>query len=173
MGADSLYLVPFAHNTLLDGYNGHLPWLQSAPDPLSTVTWQTWVEISDSTADRLNVKEGDILRIESSKDSIRAVAYPSPAVPPDTISVPFGQGRKHGSDYATDRPGNESSNVMDILETTTVDGTGSLAWAGTRVRVTKTGESVSISKLEGNVRSVEIGLLPGEEIIKTIAPDNA
>ena len=173
MDADSLYLVPFAHNTLLDGYNGHLPWLQSAPDPLSTVTWQTWVEISDSTADRLNVKEGDILRIESSKDSIRAVAFPSPAVPPDTVSVPFGQGRKHGSDYATDRPGNESSNVMDILETTTVDGTGSLAWAGTRVRVTKTGESVSISKLEGNVRSVEIGLLPGEEIIKTIAPDNA
>ena len=101
------------------------------------------------------------------------MAYPSPAVPPDTISVPFGQGRKFGSDYATDRPGNESSNVMDILEMTTVKDTGSLAWAGTRVRVTKTGESVSISKLEGNVRAVEIGILPGEEIIKTIAPENA
>ena len=172
-GSDSLYLVPFAHNTLLDGYNGHLPWLQSAPDPLSTVTWQTWVEISDATADQLGVKEGDILRIESSKDSIRAVAYPSPAVPPDTISIPFGQGRKHGSEYATDRNGSESSNVMDILETTTVSGTGSLAWAGTRVRVTKTGDSVSISKLEGSVRSEEIGILPAEDIIKTIAPENA
>ena len=62
---------------------------------------------------------------------------------------------------------------MDILEMTTVKDTGSLAWAGTRVRVTKTGESVSISKLEGNVRAVEIGILPGEEIIKTIAPENA
>ena len=173
MGSDSFYLVPFAHNTLLDGYNGHLPWLQSAPDPLSTVTWQTWVEISDATADQLGVKEGDILRIESSKDSIRAVAYPSPAVPPDTISIPFGQGRKHGSEYATDRNGSESSNVMDILETTTVSGTGSLAWAGTRVRVTKTGDSVSISKLEGNVRAEEIGILPAEDIIKTIAPENA
>ena len=173
MGSDSLYLVPFAHNTLLDGYNAHLPWLQAAPDPLSTVTWQTWIELNDTTADRLGVKEGDILRIESSKDSIRAVAYPSPAVPPDTVSVPFGQGRRHGSEYATDRPGNESSNVMDILETTTVSGTGSLAWAGTRVRVSKTGESVSISKLEGDVRAVEIGLTPSEEIIKTIAPENA
>jgi anaerobic selenocysteine-containing dehydrogenase len=119
------------------------------------------------------VKEGDILRIESSKDSIRAVAYPTPAAPPDTVSVPFGQGRKHGSDYATDRPGNESSNVMDILETTQVQGTGSLAWAGTRVRVSKTGESVSIAKLEGDARAVEIGILPSEEIIKTIAPENA
>ncbi|MEC9272666.1 MAG: molybdopterin-dependent oxidoreductase [Chloroflexota bacterium] len=173
IGSDSFYLVPFAHNTLLDGYNGHLPWLQAAPDPLSTVTWQTWVELNDTTANRLGVKEGDILRIESSKDSIRAVAYPTPAVPPHTVSVPFGQGRKHGSDYATERPGNESANVMDILETTTVNGTGSLAWAGTTVRVSKTGESVSISKLEGDARAVEIGLMPSEEIIKTIAPENA
>ena len=173
IGSDSFYLVPFAHNTLLDGYNGHLPWLQAAPDPLSTVTWQTWVELNDTIANRLGVKEGDILRIESSKDSIRAIAYPTPAVPPHTVSVPFGQGRKHGSDYATGRPGNESANVMDILETTTVNGTGSLAWAGTTVRVSKTGESVSISKLEGDARAVEIGLTPSEEIIKTIAPENA
>jgi len=172
-GSDSYYLVPFAHNSLLDGFNGHLPWLQSAPDPLSTVTWQTWVELNDNTADRLGVKEGDIVRIESSKDSIRAVVYPTPAAPPDVIGVPLGQGRRHGSDYATDRPGTESSNVMDILETTLVKDTGSLAWAGTRVRVSKTGESVSISKLEGNARAVEIGLTPAEEIIKTISPENS
>jgi len=173
MDADSFYLVPFAHNTLMDGYNSHLPWLQSAPDPLSTVTWQTWVEVNDQTADRLELKEGDILRIESSKDFIKAVVYPTPAAPPDVMSVPFGQGRKHGSDYATDRSSNESSNVMDILETTQVEGTGSLAWAGTRVKVSKTGESVSISKLEGDARAVEIGLTPAEDIIKTIAPENA
>jgi len=170
---ESFYLVPFAHNTLMDGYNSHLPWLQSAPDPLSTVTWQTWVEVNDQTADRLELKEGDILRIESSKDFIKAVVYPTPAAPPDVMSVPFGQGRKHGSDYATDRSSNESSNVMDILETTQVEGTGSLAWAGTRVKVSKTGESVSISKLEGDARAVEIGLTPAEDIIKTIAPENA
>ena len=173
MDTGSFYLVPFAHNTLMDGYNSHLPWLQSAPDPLSTVTWQTWVEVNDQTADRLELKEGDILRIESSKDFIKAVVYPTPAAPPDVMSVPFGQGRKHGSDYATDRSSNESSNVMDILETTQVEGTGSLAWAGTRVKVSKTGESVSISKLEGDARAVEIGLTPAEDIIKTIAPENA
>ncbi|MDA1127269.1 MAG: molybdopterin-dependent oxidoreductase [Chloroflexi bacterium] len=173
LGSDSYYLVPFVHNTLLDGYNAHLPWLQSAPDPLTTVTWQTWVELNDVTADRLGVKEGDIVRIESSKDSIRAVVYATPAAPPNIIGVPLGQGRKSGSDYATDRLGKESSNVMDILETTLVRDTGSLAWASTRVRVHKTGESVSISKLEGNSRAVEIGLTPAEDIIKTIRPENA
>ena len=173
VGGDSFYLVPFVHNTLLEGSNAHLPWLQATPDPLTTVTWQTWVEMNDTTADKLDVKEGDIVLIESSRDSIRAVVYPTPAAPPDVISVPFGQGRRHGSSYATDRPGTESSNVMDILETTLVKETGSLAWAGTRVRVSKTGDSVNISKLEGDARAVEIGLTPGEEIIKTIKPDNA
>jgi hypothetical protein len=32
---------------------------------------------------------------------------------------------------------------------------------------------VSIAKLEGDARAVEIGILPSEEIIKTIAPENA
>ena len=173
MSSDSYYLVPFAHNTLLDGYNGHLPWLQAAPDPLSTVTWQTWAELNDHTAEQLGVKEGDILLIESSKGSIRAVVYPTPAAPPNVVSIPLGQGRRNGSDYATDRLGRESSNVMEILETTTVKDTGSLAWAGTRVRLSKTGDSVSISKLEGNSRAVEIGITPAEDIIKTIRPENA
>ena len=170
-GADTYYLVPFSHNSLLEGSHAHLPWLQAAPDPLTTVTWQTWIEINDKTADRMGMREGDIVRVESSKDSIRAVVYLTPAVPLDVLAVPFGQGRRHGSEYATDRPATESSNVLDILESTVVAGTGSLAWAGTRVRVTKTGESVSISKLEGSVRAVEIGITPAERIIKTISPE--
>ena len=169
--AGTFYLTPFAHNSLLDGRNAHLPWLQATPDPLTTITWQTWAEISDQDAKEMGVKEGDILLIESSAGSIRVLAYPTPAVPPGTVSVPFGQGRRHGSDYATDRPGRESSNVMDILEPSQVEGTGALAWANTRVRLSKTGDSVKVSKFEGIVRAVEVGNLPGERIIQTITPE--
>jgi molybdopterin-containing oxidoreductase family iron-sulfur binding subunit len=169
--AGSFYLTPFAHNSLLDGRNAHLPWLQGTPDPLTTITWQTWVEISDRDARELRVKEGDVLLIESSGGSIRAPAYPTPAVPPGTVSVPLGQGRRHGSEYATDRPGWESSNVMDVLEPNQVEGTGALAWANTQVRISKTGESVKVSKFEGIVRAVEVGILPGERIIRTITPE--
>ena len=170
--SETFYLTPFAHNSLLDGRNAHLPWLQAAPDPLTTITWQTWVEISDQDAKALRVKEGDILLIESSGGSIRVLAYPTPAVPPGTVSVPFGQGRRHGSPYATDRPGRESSNVMDVLEPSQVEGTGALAWANTRVRLSKTGDSVKVSKFEGIVRAVEVGILPGERIIHTITTED-
>jgi anaerobic selenocysteine-containing dehydrogenase len=167
-GKGSFYLTPFAHNTLLDGRHAHLPWLQGTPDPLSTIAWQTWVEISDEDAKGLNVKEGDIVRVESSAGSIRAMVYPTPAVPPGTVSVPVGQGRRNGSEYATDRPEEESSNVMDILEPSQVDETGALAWANTTVTITRTGEKVKIAKFEGIVRAVEVGITPGEQIIKTL-----
>ena len=169
-GTDTLYLAPFSHNTLQDGDHAHLPWLQAAPDPVTSVTWQTWIELNDITANRYGIREGDIVRIESSQGSIRGVAFPTPATPPEVVGMPFGGGRRHGSDWATGRSGAESSNVAEILEPTRVAGSGSLAWAGTRVRIARTGESVNISKLEGSTRAVEIGLSPAEEIIKTIAP---
>ena len=45
-GDSTLHLVPFSHNTLQDGDNAHLPWLQATPDPVSSITWQTWVELN-------------------------------------------------------------------------------------------------------------------------------
>ena len=170
-GEGMLYLAPFSHNTIQDGELAHLPWLQAAPDPVTSVTWQTWIEINDNTAARYGIREGDVVRIESSRGTIRAVAYLTPAAPPGVVGVPFGGGRRHGSPWATDRPGTESSNLTEILEPTRVAGPETLAWAGTRVRISRTGESVNVSKLEGDARAVEIGISAAEEIIKTIAPD--
>ena len=171
-GGKTFYLVPFSHNTLLDGRNGHIPWLQAAPDPLTSITWQTWVEMNDTSAAELGLREGDVVRIESSNGAIRALLYPTPAVPPQVIAVPLGQGRRHGSEYASGRVGTESSNVVEILAPSRVDGSDSLAWAGTRVAVSGTGASMKVSKFEGNVRAVEIGIHEGERIIHTI-PDEA
>ena len=175
-GPGTLYLAPFAHNTVQGGEHAHLPWLQAAPDPVTSVTWQTWIEMNDVTAQRFGIRQGDVVRIESSQGSIRAVAFLTPATPPGVVGIPFGGGRRHGSDWATHlswgdgRPGPESSNVNEILEPTRVAGPGSLAWASTRVRISPTGESVMLSKMEGTTRAVEVGLSAAEEIIKTVAP---
>lgn len=169
-GPDTLYLAPFAHNSLHGGELAHLPWLQAAPDPLTSITWQTWIELNDATAARFGIRQGDVVRVESAQGSIRAVAYLTPATPPEVVGVPFGGGRRHGSEWANGRAATESSNVTEILEPTRVAGPGSLAWAGTRVRIYPTGESVTISKMEGTTRAVEVGLSAAEEIIKTVAP---
>ena len=168
------YLIPFAHNTLLDGRNTHLPWAQSTPDPITTVTWQTWVEVNARLASEKGWREGDVIRIHAKGGSIQALLYPNPALPPNVVAVPVGQGRRNGPGYAVSGEERESSNILEILDPELVNEAGALAWAGNRVRLTATGESLRVSKFEGEFGAREIGNEiinnPGEEVIKTVAP---
>ena len=171
------YLIPFAHNTLLDGRNTHLPWAQSAPDPITTVTWQTWAEVNEQLASEKGWREGDVIQIEASGGSIQALLYPNPALPPNVVAVPVGQGRRNGPGYAVSEEERESSNILGILDPKLVNEAGALAWAGNRVRLTPTGESLRVSKFEGEFSAREIGNEiinnPGEEVIKTVTAEEA
>ena len=166
-GSGDYYLLPFAHNSLLDGRNAHLPWMQAVPDPITTITWQTWVEINHRRAAELNLREGDVVRIESADGYITALVYPNPALPPNVVAVPLGQGRYSGSQYVSGSDPRESSNVMDLLSPGHTAETGALAWAANRVRIVPTGESLKVSKFEGSFPAREIAITEGEEIIKT------
>ena len=166
-GNGDYYLLPFAHNSLLDGRNAHLPWMQAVPDPITTITWQTWVEINHRRAAELNLREGDVVRIESADGYITALVYPNPALPPNVVAVPLGQGRHSGSQYVSGSDPRESSNVMDLLSPGQTAETGALAWAANRVRIVPTGESLKVSKFEGSFPAREIAITEGEEIIKT------
>ena len=165
-GSGDFYLLPFAHNSLLDGRYAHLPWMQGLPDPITTVTWQTWVELNSHTAAGMGLREGDVVRVETDTGSITGLIYPNPALPPNVVAVPLGQGRKTGSEYATGADPRESSNVMDLLSPGHITENGALAWAGHRARVRATGESLRIAKFEGIFPAREVGLTIGEEIVK-------
>ena len=171
---EGLYLMPFSHNTLLDGRNTHLPWAQAAPDPLTTIAWQSWVEMNQRRMEEMGLREGDIVQVQASQGSITAPVYPNPAMRPDVVGIPLGQGRRNGPEYATAGDERESSNVLSILAASQVEGTGALAWASNRVQVSATGQSMRLVKFEGEFTSREIGNQidnnPAEEIIKTTSP---
>ena len=174
LNSGQFYLIPFAHNTLLDGRNSHLPWSQSTPDPITTVTWQTWLEMNTAQANELGLREGDVVRIETNGQSVQALLYPNPALPPNVAAIPIGQGLLNGPEYAVNRAERESSNILSILDSSRTNGAGALAWAANHVTITPTGESLKVSKFEGEFGAREIGneILnnPGEEVIKTVTP---
>jgi hypothetical protein len=37
------HFLPFASQMFYDGSLAHLPWMQEAPDPISSVMWGTWI----------------------------------------------------------------------------------------------------------------------------------
>ena len=147
-GGSAFNLVPFLSNSIRDGRLAHLPWLQASPDPITTVVWHTWVEINSRTAEDMGIMEGDILEVQSSRRTIEAPAYPHPGVPPNTVSMPIGQGHTAFGQYAE----GVGANTLSLLDVITDRDTQSLAWAATKVRVRKAehGHRIDIPKFAGN-----------------------
>jgi anaerobic selenocysteine-containing dehydrogenase len=147
-GSNTFNLLPFQSLALTDGTGAHLPWLQSTPDPITSVVWSTWVEINTKVAEEMGLKEGDFVTIEGSNgNSLEARIYHHPAVPPNTVSIPIGQGHTSSIKYSKDR----GANPLEIIGLPIVDHIGSLAWASTRIKLTATGKSSPVPKFEGIV----------------------
>lgn len=141
------HLVVFPHHALADGRLAHLPWLQATPDPITTVTWQSWVEINPGVAAQHGLREGDVVGIETTAGRIDLPVYVNPAASPETLSVPMGQGHTQYGRWAEHR----GINPMAILAPVVDEATGALAYGATRARLIVTGRTTRLPKLEGTV----------------------
>jgi anaerobic selenocysteine-containing dehydrogenase len=130
------HFLPYASQALYDGSLAHLPWLQELPDPLTSAMWSSWVEINPSTAQKLNIAQGDLVDVTSSQGTLRAPAIVSPGIAPDVIAMPVGQGHQTFTRYASNR----GANPISILSPVTEPETGALAWAATRVKIARAGD---------------------------------
>ena len=146
------HLIPFASHSLGDGRGAYQPWLQATPDPVTTATWRTWVEINLRKAEAMGINEGDVIKVTSAHGNIEALAFPHPGMPPDVVSVPIGQGHRAGGQYANGR----GANILSILAPSSDGSTGALAWAATRVRIEKTGRWVRLPKFENAVPDLPV-----------------
>ncbi len=128
-------LLPFASLKIGDGRGANRPWLQELPDPMSTVMWDSWAELSPTDAERLGVRDGDRLRITSAAGAVEAQAVLDPTGRPGLIGMPRGQGHSEYGRYAQGR----GTNPLDLVGRGFVDDTSAPAWAGTRVSVERLG----------------------------------
>ncbi len=140
-----LHLIPAVSASMRDGRHANQPWLQESPDPLTTIVWDSWVEIHPQTAAKLGIVEGDIIEVASRSGAIKAQAYIFPGIHPDAISMPLGYGHEGMGRYAKD----VGVNVFKILDPVFDKETGELAMHETRVKVSKTGQRVTVVKDEG------------------------
>jgi menaquinone reductase, molybdopterin-binding-like subunit len=129
------YFLPYVSQSFGDGSMAHLPWLQEMPDVLTSAMWSSWVEINPKTGERLGIKPGDLVEIASSQGSVRAAAVLSPGIAPDLVAMPVGQGHQDFTRFASNR----GANPLSILAPLAESETGSLAWAATRVKLTRAG----------------------------------
>ena len=155
-GKGGFTLVAFPHHFLGDGRGAALPWLQEIPDPVTKLQWNSWVEMSFATAEKLGVGFGDVVKVSTAAGTVESSVLPRGGIRDDTIAMPLGQGHTVGlyasmeieGDHggwitgpigAEGQPGvARGANVMAALPAAQ-DETGGRVWLGTRADVSKTG----------------------------------
>jgi anaerobic selenocysteine-containing dehydrogenase len=147
-----LHLSIYPSTAFYDGRGASHPWLQQLPDPMTTVVWDSWIELNPKTAAELGIKFGDLVEVTSTQGSLRVPAVIYPGIRPDMVAIPLGQGHQDMGRYAKGR----GANPLQLLAMT-MEGTKPLpAWNATRVRVTRIsekGELVTAGHPEGSYRS--------------------
>jgi anaerobic selenocysteine-containing dehydrogenase len=154
-GEGEFFFVPFVSPTLAEA-GANKPWLQELPDPTTTVMWNTWVEMNPVTAEELGLEDDDLVAITSEAGVLEVPVYRYPAIRPDTIAIPFGQGHTAYGRYAEKR----GVNPTDLIGQN-FNEAGDLAFAGMKVKIKKIGKKKPLSRLESIMGVYGVGL--GEE----------
>ena len=147
-GEGEFFFVPFVSPTLAEA-GANKPWLQELPDPTTTVMWNTWIEMNPETAHELGIENDDIVRVISEAGAVEAYVYLYPAIRPDTIAMPFGQGHTVYGRYAEKR----GVNPADLFGAH-FNGAGDIAFAGMKVKVEKVSSAVrgvGLSRMESRM----------------------
>ena len=97
---DALTLIAYPSPVFHDGRGANRPWLQELPDPVTKMTWSSWVEIHPDTARRLGIAEGDHIEVKSAAGVVTVPAYVYPGIRPDVVAMPIGQGHTAFGRYA-------------------------------------------------------------------------
>ncbi len=152
LGDGEFFFVPFVSPTLAEA-GANKPWLQELPDPTTTVMWNSWVAMNPTTAEELGIADDDVVRIVSEFGALEVSVYKYPAIRPDTVAIPFGQGHTAYGRYAEHR----GVNPTDLLGQN-FNEAGDLAFAGVKVKIEKTDKKKPLSRLESIMGVYGVGL---------------
>ncbi len=150
-GESGFWLMP-AVSVMGDGRFANRPLLLELPDPVTKITWHSWVELHPETAQRLDVREGEILQLTSPQGTIEVPVYVYPGIHPEVLGVPLGWGHTGYGQFATGR----GVNPLDLLDAKPAE--SYLAYFGTRVTVTRTRKFHALGKTEGTTRQLGRGI---------------
>ncbi len=136
--ATGLDLVLYEKVSLRDGTHGNNPLLHELPDPISRVSWTNYAMLSPSTARRLGVEDGRIVKAARGGVTIELPVRIVVGTPIDTVAIAVGYGRT-----VVGRVGNGvGANAWGLMER---DADGFLHQHASGVTITPTDRSTQLA----------------------------
>jgi anaerobic selenocysteine-containing dehydrogenase/Fe-S-cluster-containing dehydrogenase component len=150
-GDGEFVLLTYPHGLLYDGRGANKPWLLENGDPVTKITWHSWVELGPGAARRLDVRDGEILELTTAQGTIEAPVFVYPGLRDDVVAMPLGFGHTAYGGYAQGR----GVNALDLLAAPTGD---FVPYLSTRVAVKKTGRYRKLATIQGVPRQLGRGI---------------
>jgi molybdopterin-containing oxidoreductase family iron-sulfur binding subunit len=95
--AEGLELALAPSYGVYDGRFATNAWLQELADPITKVTWDNPAYLSEATARRLGLSDGQVATLALGGKSVQAAAKVMPGHADDCVTLALGQGRADGS----------------------------------------------------------------------------
>ena len=127
------HLISYKLMTMAEGRGANQPFLQEIIGPHLNERWNSWVEINPEEAEKLGIKDGDLVWVESKAGKLKVKARLFQGTHPKCINIPYGQGHRAYGRWAKGRGINPNELLLrdyDYLG-------GFVSYYSTRVKVYK------------------------------------
>lgn len=140
--AGPMELVLYPSTQFMDGSLSNVPWLHELPDPVTKICWDNYASISIGTAEKMHIKEGDMVELAVGARKVRLPAHIQPGLHDGVVAVALGYGRT-----AAGKVGNNVGlNVYPLAE---IAGE-STRYSGAAVGLTKTGSNYKLASVQSH-----------------------
>ncbi len=137
-----------------DGRYGHMGWFQELPDAMTTIVWDSWIELNEQVAKKLGVRRHDVIKVTIGDKEIVASAYPTPALHPEAVGLPSGRGQLSGQ-YAK-----IGFNPNHFLQGVVEKETGAVKGEASGLTIEKMGHSERLTTFDKRVFDLPRHILP-------------
>ena len=132
------------------------PWMQELPDPVSKITWHSWLEMNPVTAEARGVREGDIVTVTSPHGTVDVPVWTYPGIREDSVALALGGGHTKMGRWAT----GQGVNALDLLPAIAEQPSGAFVMVVTTVSVVPTGERRRMATIEGSNQQYDRPIAP-------------
>ncbi len=138
--ADTVVLSLYANVAIYDGTQANNAWLQELPEPISSVTWDNYLAVGPALAEKLSLKNDDVVEVKSGDVSVELPVYVQPGLHPGSVSAAVGYGRRNAGKVG-DGCG------VDVYPFVKIDG-GRAVFSGQKVELRKTGRFYKLASTQ-------------------------
>ncbi len=125
-----------------DGRNNNNAWLLEAPDPVSKISWDNYVNIAPQTAKDLNLSESDVVQLTVNGMAQEIPVHIQPGVHPQVLTVAVGWGREK-----VGRVGNKIG--VNAFKFAKIE-SGKATFSALPVEIRKTSKKVPLASVQGH-----------------------